>query len=220
MNSAPTLAVKAAVSADVGGTAPPPPPPPTPLTVLPAKIFPATPLLFYSVELSGSGGLAPYTCKLTGGMLPFGLTLSGCTVSGVPLAVPGVFTFTVSVSDSSGKKGAKAFTLQVATPVILATPLGLMNATVGSFYMQTLGATGGMGPYTFSVTDGALPTGVTLAPTGLLSGMPTKAGVFLFTVGIADANAVTATQTYRLVVAPKPAVTKKKPAPKKKPKRH
>lgn len=221
MNSAPTAPVKAAAGSggSGSGTPPPPPPPPIPLTVLPAKLFPATPGLFYSVELGGSGGQAPYTCALTGGMLAFGLTMRGCTVRGTPLAVPGLFTFTVTVTDKNGLKGAKAYTVQIATPVILATPLGLVNATVGSFYLQTLGATGGMGPYTFSISDGALPAGVTLAPTGLLSGMPTKAGIYLFTVRIADATGGSATQTYRLVVSPKPTVVKKKPAPKKKPRR-
>jgi hypothetical protein len=217
-NSAPTAPVLGAV----GGGAPPPPPP-APVIVAPAKFFPATPGIYYSVELTGSGGAAPYACALGGGMLPYGLTLSGCTVSGLPQATPGVFTFTVNVTDKNGQKGAKTYAMIVATPVILATPMGLSAAFVGQFYTAQFGATGGTEPYTFSVSDGALPAGLTLADTGLLSGTPTSAGTGLFTVTMRDSFGSTGTQTYRLVVdkpaatiKKKPGVTKKKAAPKRK----
>ena len=77
---------------------------------------------------------------------------------------------------------------------------------------------GGSTPYTFSLLDGALPSGMKLSADGVLGGVPATAGTYLFTVGITDANGVSITQSFRLVVekAP-PTVTKKKPT-KKKPK--
>jgi hypothetical protein len=192
------------------------------LTVTPAKLFPATPGIYYSVSFDATGGAEPYTCSLVGGMPPFGLTLNGCTLSGIPQGKPGLFTFTMTLKDKNGVTGTKTFSIIVATPVILATPVGLATATAGAFYTQALGATGGTAPYTYSVVDGTLPTGVALATAGVLSGTPAAAATYLFTVRIVDANSVTTTQTFRLVVeAPKPTVTKKpaKPLPKPKPKK-
>lgn len=59
---------------------------------------------------------------------------------------------------------------------------------------------GGLEPLAFSVSAGALPSGMTLSTTGLLSGTPTSAGSFNFTVTVSDANQQTATQSYTLAV--------------------
>lgn len=63
-------------------------------------------------------------------------------------------------------------------------PAGLINAA----YSQTLSASGGGAPYTFSLNSGALPAGLTLSPGGVLSGTPTASGNFNFTVRATDAN--------------------------------
>jgi hypothetical protein len=181
------------------------------LTVTPAKLFPATPGIYYSVSFDASGGAEPYTCSVAGGMPPLGTTFDGCTLSGIPEAAPGLFTFTVTVTDKNGVQGTKTFSIVVATPVILATPVALSTATAGSYYTQALGATGGIGPYSFSVSEGVLPLGVTLATAGVLSGTPTAAGIYLFTVRIVDSNTVSTTQSYRLVVERRVVPVKKPP---------
>jgi hypothetical protein len=64
---------------------------------------------------------------------------------------------------------------------------------VGVAYSHTFPATGGTAPYTFAVTAGALPDGVTLDPaTGIAAGTPTLAGLFSFTIEVTDADANTA----------------------------
>lgn len=61
-------------------------------------------------------------------------------------------------------------------------------ATVGSAYTHTLTASGGTGPYTFSVDNYNLPSGLTLSSTGVISGTPTVAASFTFYIMVEDAN--------------------------------
>ena len=71
----------------------------------------------------------------------------------------------------------------------------LPQGTVGIAYSQTITASGGTGPYTFSITAGSLPTGLSpITGGGLISGTPTAAGTFTFTVTATDANGCTGLQ--------------------------
>jgi len=88
---------------------------------------------------------------------------------------------------------------------ITLAPTTLPNATLGTPYSQTITASGGTGPYTFAVTSGTLPPGLTLATNGTLSGKPTSAGSFTFTVTATDHGGATGSRVYTLVVpAPNP----------------
>src|SRR5262249_49317730 len=71
---------------------------------------------------------------------------------------------------------------------ITVTPPSLPNGTVGAAYNQTLTASGGASPYAFTLGAGILPNGLSLSASGMLSGTPTQAGVFNFTIQAADAN--------------------------------
>jgi hypothetical protein len=77
----------------------------------------------------------------------------------------------------------------------------LLDGTVGVAYSDTLVATGGTAPYTFSITAGALPDGVFLAMDGLLSGTPIAGGTFSFTVTATDANSCSGAQAYVVHIA-------------------
>jgi alpha-tubulin suppressor-like RCC1 family protein len=95
-----------------------------------------------------------------------------------------------------------------STSLILGmAPAGLPDAAVGAAYSQALSATGGTGPYTFSVDDNALPPGMELLGEGVLSGTPTELGTYDFTVQVVDANDMVATHQYTLVVNLAPQVT-------------
>jgi hypothetical protein len=77
------------------------------------------------------------------------------------------------------------------TPVapLTVTTTSLPAATLGQAYSATLAATGGVSPYTWSVTAGALPTGLSLDPaTGVISGTPAVQGTGSFTVGVTDSE--------------------------------
>ena len=86
-------------------------------------------------------------------------------------------------------------------PAITLTPESLPAGAIGANYSQTLTASGGAGGYNFTITSGAPPAGVALAPGGQLSGMPTAAGVFTFTVTATDAGTCTGARSYTLFVA-------------------
>src|SRR5712691_12311269 len=80
------------------------------------------------------------------------------------------------------------------------TPLALMatapfhTGEVGVAYAPVaLSATGGVQPYRWTISDGALPAGLTLASDGMVSGTPASAGTFAFTVQVSDAGNSTAT---------------------------
>src|SRR5579872_2637172 len=75
------------------------------------------------------------------------------------------------------------------------------QGTVGVAYPATqFTAAGGTQPYTWSVSAGALPAGLTLSAAGLLSGTPAAAGQFTFTVQVTDANALTASKQFQITV--------------------
>ena len=81
------------------------------------------------------------------------------------------------------------------------TSTTLPGGVVGSAYSQTLAASGGVTPYTWSVVSGTLPAGLALAPaTGIISGTPTAPGTSTFTVQVADSEGTPATATAAFTV--------------------
>nr|WP_324251942.1 putative Ig domain-containing protein [Xanthomonas arboricola] len=178
-----------------------------PNLVLPASSLPAgTAGQAYSAAITpATGGTAPYSYAVTAGALPTGVVVDVATgaLSGTP-TVAGTFNFTLTVSDSTPSPAAQAsrsYTLTIAAPVIVVAPTALPAATRGMAYSQVLSASGGTAPYTYAVSAGSVPAGLTLASNGTLSGNPTAEGSFNFTVTATDANTFTATQAYALTVA-------------------
>lgn len=89
---------------------------------------------------------------------------------------------------------------EVQKPVLSIT---LAKATHGVAYSQTITATetgGAGGPYTYAVTTGTLPAGLSLTSAGVLGGNPTAAGTFTFTVTATDSAGFKGSQAYSFVV--------------------
>ncbi|WP_207301633.1 putative Ig domain-containing protein [Xanthomonas vasicola] len=174
---------------------------------LPATTLPAgTAGQAYSSAITpATGGIAPYSYALTAGALPAGITLNSSSgaLSGTTTSVGG-FSFTVTATDSTSgtpSQGTRGYTLNIAAPTIAVTPSAVPTATRGTAYSQTLRASGGMAAYSYAITSGALPAGITLASNGTLSGTATVEGTFNFTVQATDANSFTGAQACSLTVA-------------------
>lgn len=154
----------------------------------------------YSQTITGTGGTGPYTFSVTSGSFPTGLTLSsGGVLSGTP-TVPGPFTFTVGDIDSHGNTGSHSYTVNIGANILTVNPATLANGALATPYSQTVTATGGTGPYTFAVSAGSLPTGLSLASNGNITGTPTVAGPFTFTVRAIDSVNNTGTRSYTVNV--------------------
>ncbi len=149
----------------------------------------------YSHFFPASGGIAPYAFFLVDGDFPDGLTLDPVTgeVSGTP-TVAGTFAFTIQVEDDLGATSEVECEIGIALlgPVVQCNnpPVGKINVP----YTHDLFAFGGIPPYTWEISMGVLPTGLSLgAATGVISGTPTTSGTFFFRVLITDSGDATAT---------------------------
>ncbi len=162
----------------------------------------------YSATLQASGGTGPLSWKIATGSLPGGLSLNAATrvISGQP-ASAGTFSFTVEVTDSAPTPASvtRSLSLVVTNPLIVTTVL-LSGGSVGVPYSATLQASGGTGSYSWSITSGTLPGGVSLnSSTGVISGTPTTSQKYNFTVQVTDSSTPapqTATQSLSISIEP------------------
>ncbi|HEY1214071.1 MAG TPA: putative Ig domain-containing protein [Bryobacteraceae bacterium] len=140
----------------------------------------------YTAAISAAGGVSPYTCAVTSGSLPSGLSLSGCAINGTPTAAANsslVFSVTDAAGTSASSKSlalavADAATLDITSPA---------SGTVGVGYSASIGVSGGKGPYTCNMTDGTLPDGI-LLNNCTLQGTPTTAGVYTLGISATDSS--------------------------------
>jgi hypothetical protein len=84
--------------------------------------------------------------------------------------------------------------------VVIATT-SLPEGTVGTPYVQTIAASGGTTPYSWSISAGALPAGFSLnAATGVISGTPTTTSIVNFTVTVTDSSSPVRTASRSLFI--------------------
>jgi hypothetical protein len=156
----------------------------------------------YTQQFAATGGVAPYVWSIASGSIPAGLSLSTATglLSGTP-STPGTYTFTIGVTDQNGQKDSAAFSIAIVAPLSITTQASLPGGVAGVAYTQTFAATGGSPPYQWSVSTGSLPTGLTLSSAaGSLTGTPTAAGTFNFTLQAADAAGRNTTASFTITV--------------------
>lgn len=180
--------------------------PPT-LTLSPSNLPNGIAGVAYSQSLTINGGVAPYTFTQSG-TLPTGISFNAMTgtFSGTPTQ-SGSFPISVNATDSTSGIAAtvtQAYTLVIAAPTISIGPATLPNGVVSVPYNQQLTAVGGIAPYTFAVTAGALPAGLSLSSNGLLSGTPIATTTATFTITVTDAFGFVSSATYNMGPLPAP----------------
>jgi hypothetical protein len=179
-----------------------------PLTIVTVPpIFDGTVGVPYAQSFRASGGTSPYTWSIASGSAG-NLTLDASTgnLQGTPQNA-GTFSFTIKVADQSGQSASQPFTLLVNAPTLNISLSGSLPAgAVGAAYSQRIGAsvTGGTPPYTWSVApNSVLPGGLTFDPSTLtLSGTPTAAGAFTFSLQVTDSASLTATRSIAISINP------------------
>ena len=150
-----------------------------------------------------AGGSPGYSYALTQGSLPHGLTLDATSgiISGAPTST-GTTSFTVQATDSAGSQAVSQTLSITVNPEVpdSVTTTSLVNAGPEPVVLGCGSATGGASPYSWSLSGGALPAGLTLNSYGLISGVPTAWGTFSFTVKATDMSTPAQTATKQLTL--------------------
>jgi uncharacterized repeat protein (TIGR03803 family) len=161
----------------------------------------------YSGALAAVGGQPGYLFEVSN--LPTGLTLNQLdgTISGTPKQF-GNYVLDVTVTDAATppNKATAAVPFNIVSGLEIKTTAAI-KGTVGANYLQWLHASGGLVPYTWSITAGMLPDGLQLIPaTGAITGTPTTVGNSVVTFQVADGEGTPATETVELTIKIVPSI--------------
>ncbi|MGK5068778.1 IPT/TIG domain-containing protein [Janthinobacterium sp. RT4P48] len=143
----------------------------------------------------GSYGAISYTSSNAGVA-----TVSGTGVITPIAAGSSIITATQAAVAGVNTVATQTYTLTVSSAMEI-TPASLPAAQVTVAYSQQLTASGGSAPYSYAVSAGSLPAGISLNSSGVLSGTPTAAGSFTLTVTVTDAHLYTGAKSYTLSVS-------------------
>jgi hypothetical protein len=183
-----------------------------PLTISTKSVPNGVQGVYYYAELEGTGGVSPHTWSITSGSLPTGMSLDPYSgwIYGEPKSY-GSYSFTVSLTDSStpeAQTASASYTLDIAPAATMTVQASSLPAgTQGSYYDQSLGISGGVGPWTISVVEGALPEGLSVDTYGEIYGEITSSKSQTFTLRIEDQSSPTPqvlTRQYTIEVSPAP----------------
>jgi len=176
-----------------------------PLVISNASLFDGVVGIAYSETLNSTGGLGNTTWSIASGALPLGINISSAGVlSGTPTILNTAGTpVTIQVQDSALPLQTTTISgnIHIAPVLTIATPTGpLPDAVVGLAYNFTFKSNGGLTPITWSVKSGSLPSGLTLSPSGTITGTPTTGGSFSFTIQASDGSSPAQTITINVSV--------------------
>jgi hypothetical protein len=164
---------------------------------------------YYNFYLSGSTDNGTNIWTLVDPLdFPSTLTLNS---DGEIFGTPGTaktYNFTVQLSDGDGNSATQPLSLTVNSggAELQVTNTSLPSGTVGETYYAQLGATGGVGPYTWSLASSNPPPGLILYANGVISGNPTTNVTSTFQVEATDQQSDTALGTFSITINPKPVL--------------
>jgi len=110
-------------------------------------------------------------------------------------------TACVAVGDDSTHEGSVIISSLAPTPPLKITTTSLPSGTVSKSYKATLKASGGTGPYTWKLTVGKRPPGLSLSSAGVWSGKPSKAGTYSITLQVTDKSGTKLSKAFKIVIA-------------------
>ncbi|MEO8070427.1 MAG: ice-binding family protein [Acidobacteriota bacterium] len=177
------------------------------IALTPATLLGGTVGVAYAASLTASGGFGVSTFAVTTGSPPAGLTLTPAGVLAGTPTTAATATFTGGATDQNSCSGNLAYVIVIAAappvscPTITLSPASLPTAILGIAYSQLLTASGGTGPYLFSLASGALPPGIALGSAGGLSGTATGVGLFSPAIRGTDVNGCFTDPVFALAVA-------------------
>jgi hypothetical protein len=158
----------------------------------------------FTVPLSATGGTGTYSWTVTG---PSFLSLTSATGASTSLTGtppdPGTFPFTVNLADDAKTPLSAPFACSVQVdPKLTLLPTAFPDGVVGQPYpATTVNVTGGVPPLIFRVSTGSLPPGLVIdRATGTVTGTPTQAGTFPFTVTVTDSGRQLVSGPYVIIV--------------------
>lgn len=156
-------------------------------------------------------GVAPVTVAMLDDGL-HGDGVAGDGIYGVQLpsfAAGTAVSYSIAATDSSSTVTTlgSAGSYSVTPPLSITTASTLPGGLTSAPYTQTLAAVGGSGTgYTWSITGGSLPPGVTLEPNGGFSGTPATATTSSFTAAVTDSAGHTSSKAFSLTVKAPPNI--------------
>ena len=154
----------------------------------------------YNQTLQATGGIGILTWTLSGGSLPALLSLSPDGVlSGAPTTA-GTSNFTVTVRDTLNQSDTQSLSIAVSAALTITTD-SLPDARVAKSYNRMLQRSGGVAPFTWSVTP-PLPDGLSLeASTGEITGTPAAGteGTYALTFTVQDSSTPTSQTANKLL---------------------
>lgn len=166
----------------------------------------------YSQTVLATGGVGTYYWSKLYGSLPTGLTITDTgLIYGTPTVI-GTSSFTVQVTDTQNPAVCVTKTLSITINPFALTIItaSLPDGAVRAAYSQRFQATGGFFPYTWSISAGSLPAGLSLnASTGVITDTPKTAGTSKFTVQVTDSQNPAVTVTTNLSIKIEPSVLPK-----------
>lgn len=137
------------------------------------------------------------------------VTVEGTTYAVTGLNVDTTYYFAVTAVDTAGNESGYSspeVSQLFPAPLLISTET-LADGKVNTRYEASLGAEGGVSPYSWRLKSGSMSAGLTLSPSGVISGTPTGAGMENFVVEASDSTGLTITKDFTMTVAPAPVVS-------------
>ena len=153
------------------------------------------------VAFTAKGGLVPYTFSVVSGTVPAGLAFTNNGVLKGIATTDGTFPLRIRVTDANSDTASFVYNVLIKpVPSIMVAPAIIAGAKVSTFYTKTFQGALGYGKYTVA-SSGTIPPGMNYnATTKTLSGTPTTAGTYSFTLTATDHWNFTGATAYNFTV--------------------